>query len=287
MFDRRVLPAALFSVLAIALCVAFLAVRTRAHSGFPLEMWSPAIAALLVYTCVERRSLWTSDVRSRIVGDWRRWWIAWMPLPVLGVSFALTALLHPETVISAASLSKSLHAFPGSLAWKITALLCINLVAGPFINTFLVYLGEEIGWRGYLYPRLYGLYGIPGLLAAGIIWGIWHAPMMASAGLNYPTLPWWLATLYFTLFTIPGGIIIFYVYRQTRSIIAAAMSHGVINMSVPTLLFFVHLERLNPVIYGAGLITILLFWVQALAVLRWGFLRDNNVRSDRSRQAAA
>ena len=37
--------------------------------------------------------------------------------------------------------------------------------------------GEEIGWRGYLLPRLSGRVGLPAAsLIVGVIWACWHLP---------------------------------------------------------------------------------------------------------------
>ena len=38
-------------------------------------------------------------------------------------------------------------------------------------------LGEELGWRTYMYPKLEKLIGPAGsVIVGGIIWGIWHFP---------------------------------------------------------------------------------------------------------------
>ena len=40
-------------------------------------------------------------------------------------------------------------------------------------------LGEEIGWRAYLYPKLEELMGEgKALLVGGVIWAVWHFPML-------------------------------------------------------------------------------------------------------------
>ena len=55
--------------------------------------------------------------------------------------------------------------FPGLIL-----LVGINLFMGP--------LGEEFGWRGFLYPALRLRLGWLGAaLLVGIIWGFWHAPL--------------------------------------------------------------------------------------------------------------
>jgi Type II CAAX prenyl endopeptidase Rce1-like len=47
--------------------------------------------------------------------------------------------------------------------------------------------GEEYGWRGYLLPKLLPLGEVKAAIVVGLIWGPWHAPMLA-AGLNYSSV---------------------------------------------------------------------------------------------------
>jgi membrane protease YdiL (CAAX protease family) len=57
------------------------------------------------------------------------------------------------------------------------------LIAGFSINGLFA-LGEELGWRGFLWDRLRP-YGLKGKVLLGIIWGLWHAPIIAL-GFNFP-----------------------------------------------------------------------------------------------------
>ncbi|WP_030873882.1 CPBP family intramembrane glutamic endopeptidase [Streptomyces sp. NRRL F-2747] len=45
-----------------------------------------------------------------------------------------------------------------------------------------LYFGEELGWQGYMLPRLVQRGRIRGLLLGGAIWGAWHVPMTALGG---------------------------------------------------------------------------------------------------------
>lgn len=56
-------------------------------------------------------------------------------------------------------------------------------------------LGEEIGWRGFLTPKLYEKFGFTKTaIVSGLIWGVWHLPLVLFAdyndGSNAPT--WYL-----------------------------------------------------------------------------------------------
>ncbi|MDE7132458.1 MAG: CPBP family intramembrane metalloprotease [Lachnospiraceae bacterium] len=111
----------------------------------------------------------------------------------------------------------------------------INLIVAtaisPIINVIPT-LGEELGWRGYL---LYGLRDSCGSMKAvlftGVIWGIWHAPMIAMGhnyGTDYPGYPY-LGILMMIVFCIFVGVIEGYVTLRTDSALPAAICHSAIN----------------------------------------------------------
>lgn len=105
----------------------------------------------------------------------------------------------------------------------------IIFVAG-FIN-LIPALGEEIGWRGWLWPKLQPLGQIPALLISGVIWGLWHAPLILL-GYNYP-----FATGGWGLVMMCGMCIVlgaFFAWLRTLSdsVWPAAFAHGIFNASV-------------------------------------------------------
>jgi membrane protease YdiL (CAAX protease family) len=65
-------------------------------------------------------------------------------------------------------------------------LLAGNLVHGLPRWTFLA-VGEEIGWRGYLLPRLIESEWPRPLLLSGMVWGAWHVPSVLWGA--YPAGP--------------------------------------------------------------------------------------------------
>ena len=61
------------------------------------------------------------------------------------------------------------------------------VLLAPAINMFPA-LGEEVGWRGYMMPRLKEQFGLlNGRLLGGVVWGIWHWPLMLLVGYEYGT----------------------------------------------------------------------------------------------------
>ena len=67
--------------------------------------------------------------------------------------------------------------------------LLITLVSSisyaPLLNMFVA-LGEEIGWRGFMYPQLKARFGRrKGWILGGVIWGAWHWPLIWLIGYEY------------------------------------------------------------------------------------------------------
>lgn len=94
-------------------------------------------------------------------------------------------------------------------------------------------LGEEIGWRGFLFPELKKLCGrTKGVLIGGVIHGIWHFPLMLLIGYEYGTdyigAPV-LGLLAFCIFTVTTGIISDHLYEKSKSIWLPAIIHGTTN----------------------------------------------------------
>jgi membrane protease YdiL (CAAX protease family) len=84
--------------------------------------------------------------------------------------YGLALLLVPALTLISITIQGSAI---GPLEWgDMSALIPIALVW-----PLLAALGEEIGWRGFLQPRLQPRFGIAGTaLVIGIIWGLWHLP---------------------------------------------------------------------------------------------------------------
>lgn len=96
-------------------------------------------------------------------------------------------------------------------------------------------MGEEIGWRGFMYPELKERFGrTKGRLLGGVIHGTWHFPLMLLIGYEYgydyigaPVF----GLFVFCIFTVTTGIITDYIYEKSGSIWFAGMLHGTINSS--------------------------------------------------------
>ena len=106
------------------------------------------------------------------------------------------------------------------------------LTYAPLINMVLA-AGEEAGWRGLLYPQLKAKFGKRrGWLIGGVIWGIWHWPLMWLIGYEYGTdyagFPV-VGMLLFCIFTTAVGILCDWMYEKTECIWIPSIFHGAIN----------------------------------------------------------
>jgi membrane protease YdiL (CAAX protease family) len=106
------------------------------------------------------------------------------------------------------------------------------VIIGPLLGLIITF-GEEYGWRGYLQSELVHLGRIRGVGLLGIIWGIWHWPVIWM-GYNYPGQPV-LGSLLMVVFTVLLAYFLAYAVFKSKGVWTAAYLHGLFNQ---TLAFF-------------------------------------------------
>jgi membrane protease YdiL (CAAX protease family) len=101
-----------------------------------------------------------------------------------------------------------------------------GLVAGYTINAIFAF-GEELGWRGYLLRALQDKRFLFVSLIIGAVWGLWHFPLILL-GHNYPQHP--VAGVgMMVIWCILLTPMIIYIVIKSKSVITAAIFHGVFN----------------------------------------------------------
>lgn len=99
-------------------------------------------------------------------------------------------------------------------------------IAGMTINGVFAF-GEEYGWRGVLAEELRPLGVVKANLVIGVIWGLWHAPLIAL-GHNYGAA--WLPGIFmFVLITTPLSFILWWARERSTWLPTAAVVHGAFN----------------------------------------------------------
>ncbi|HSP80057.1 MAG TPA: CPBP family intramembrane glutamic endopeptidase [Myxococcaceae bacterium] len=204
-------------------------------------MMGPAIAAVLVQRVIHRQPLRAPLGLSLRLQRW--WLVAWLAPPLLALAALGTALLLPGVTLDPA-MTDLFRRFEGSIPPEQLAemrrqveslpvhpfwlALVQGLVAGPTVNA-VVALGEELGWRGFLHKELAPLGFWRASLLIGVIWGVWHAPLILQ-GHNYPTHPV-LGAFLMVLFCVLLAPLFGYVRVRTGSSVAAGVMHGSLNAS--------------------------------------------------------
>ncbi|MGX1934797.1 CPBP family intramembrane glutamic endopeptidase [Microbacterium resistens] len=208
-----------------------------------LMMFTPAIAAVLVMLIL--RPVPRGE-RLRFLGMWplrpaKR--VVWLSVIAL---FAPILLVAASVAVAAAcgwvqldlagfsGFAQVLEAsvpegtpLPPPIVVILSQLLSIPIAAAT-INA-LVAFGEELGWRGFLVPALrrYGTW--PALLVSGVVWGLWHAPVVLL-GYNFGR-----TDLTGVLFMIGGavawGVLLGWLRLRSASVWPAVFAHGALNAS--------------------------------------------------------
>jgi uncharacterized protein len=196
-----------------------------------LLMWCPALAAFAA--C----SLLKID-RATLGWNWRpARYEAWAY--VIPILYALPVYIVTWMAVSgsfdfakfAAPLGVS-FGFPNSPR-AAALLLAIPLYAFVgVIGSTARALGEEIGWRGFLLPRLVGQCGFTlGCLISGCIWAVWHYPLLLFADYNAGTKPAYALTC-FTLMVIADAYILGWLRLKSGSLWPAAILHASHNLFI-------------------------------------------------------
>jgi len=87
-------------------------------------------------------------------------------------------------------------------------------------------LGEEIGWRGFLFPRLVEQTGFTwGCLLTGCVWAVWHYPVLLFADYNAGTSPRYALTC-FTLMVFAASFIWGWLRLKSGSLWTSAILHA-------------------------------------------------------------
>lgn len=147
------------------------------------------------------------------------------------------------------------------------AIFLLNGVVGSILN-IPMFLGEELGWRGFMMPRLINLFNPKiAFLLGGTIWALWHMVMIAQ-GLNYPN-HFFTGIGMMILMCIPVGIIIQYFYFRSKSIFVPILAHAAINKSTMSMSFVIDKADYNTFVFGpTGVVGIIIFYVTAIYLYR-------------------
>ncbi|HHY31410.1 MAG TPA: CPBP family intramembrane metalloprotease [Firmicutes bacterium] len=202
-------------------------------------MWAPAVAHILT-RALTREGWKDTSLMPHFRRSWPYWVAAWVGPGVLTLlGAALFFVLFPgyfDRSLSAVKAilqeAESVSGHPVPLSpWAFVVIQTIQaIIIAPVINGLFTF-GEEFGWRAYLQPKLMPLGGRKALFLMGLIWGVWHWPVIAMGhnyGLSYRGAPW-LGMLAMVWFTLVVGTFLGWLTLRAGNVWPAVIGHGAIN----------------------------------------------------------
>ncbi len=252
-------------------------------------MFAPALAVLAT-RLVTREGWGNAWLRPNFRRGWPYWLVAWVGPGLLTIVGAVIffsifpRFFDPEmrplqAILNAQSVQLGQEiALPFPL-WVLAIVQAVQaILIAPLINSLFTF-GEEWGWRGYLQPKLMGLGWRRAMIWMGVIWGVWHWPLIFMGyeyGLDYPGAPW-LGPLVFVWFTFVMGTFLGWLAAKGQSVWPAVIGHAGINGIAALPVLFVQGEP-NPLLgpLPIGLVGSLGLSVVAL----WMFLKEPKNMAD-------
>ncbi len=137
------------------------------------------------------------------------------------------------------------HEFVGQIAksfgWehlpKAAIILLYFIFTGVFgmAGSLATGLGEEIGWRGFLVPELFKTISYTKTsLLVGIIWAMWHFPILIFADYNSGT-PAWYGLSCFTIMVVSISFVFTWFRLKSGSLWTGAILHASHNLFVQSI----------------------------------------------------
>ena len=223
-------------------------------------MFFPLVSVLLTQLVTGEKPFSDIGISFRL-NKW--WWLGWLviiPLPIL-LSLPVSALFPGVSIgTDTASLNATMDAMQaqglplGPWGVGIVTLLS-GFVAGLTVNALFAF-GEESAWRGFLHRLLKGKGFWKECLIIGVIWGIWHAPLILM-GHNYPEHP--VAGVFMMVaFCVLVTPLMVFIREKSGSVIMAAIAHGTINAlgGLPIVYLIGYKELLSGITDLAGFIVL-------------------------------
>ncbi len=198
-------------------------------------MFAPALSSILT-RLITKEGFHQMYLRPHFKGHVKEYIMVFFgPTALLFLSGAVYFLVFPSMFDSQLTNLKQMAASSSTPGFSALTLLLISalqiIIIGPIIN-IIPTMGEELGWRGYLLPKLRVVFSDRvALIITGVIWGLWHTPVIVM-GHNYGTQYFgypWLGILGMTIFCVVLGIIEGYITIKLESAFPAAMIHSTVN----------------------------------------------------------
>lgn len=205
----------------------------------PVMMFTPLVSAGIVLLVLGRRrprpvlrflGVWPIRPARRTVWVTVAAYLAAVLFPLLTVVIAAAAGWLRLDLAHFSGFRQTLEAAgAGDLGDAVPTLVVVQLVTLPFLGVLNVFatLGEEIGWRGFLVPALRQWGRWPALVGSGVVWGLWHAPIILL-GYDFGRTDW-IGVLDMVVACALLGVVFGWLRLRTGSVWPAVFAHAGLN----------------------------------------------------------
>lgn len=237
--------------------------------------FAPAIATFVVRKWITREGFRDAGLGLHLE-HWIYYPIAWLlPVPVLVFivwSAGALGFGHPDFSMLK-GLAQAGATVPPAFAPKAWYILPLGTFVTALIATPVLF-GEEFGWRGYLQLRLFGTRPTLAAITTGIIWGLWHLPILLR-GYEYHGDRSLSAITVFCVAAVLFAIIFGWLRRRSGSIWVTSLAHSATNAvgGSLTVLWFPNASNALFVLYGG-----ILSFVPLGLLCAWIIVRDARAR---------
>ena len=216
--ERRAVLIFLLIAFGLAWAGVFVAQLTGASLENPLVQlpiaFAPAVAAVVVRRWVTKEGFRDAGLALRIRE---------------AKVYYLLALAGPVLIVAAViALAAALGLYrPG--ATPLPGPLSLLGAVGVAAATAPIFFGEELGWRSYLQQRV-SRRPLRAVLVTGIIWGLWHAPLVFTDYVAYANPVLGIAT--WTLQAVLLAIILAWLFVRSGTVWVPCVAHAGNNMII-------------------------------------------------------
>jgi membrane protease YdiL (CAAX protease family) len=200
-------------------------------SVMPAMMWCPALAALITCRLLRRElhSLGWRWPNSRYIAASYLVPLAYTSV-AYGAVWALGLAGWNSEFVSLVAQGLGLRGLP---AWASFTLGIVFMATGGVIQNLAMTLGEEIGWRGFLVPELAKQMSFTkASLVSGIVWAIWHSPLLLFADYNAGTSRWYALSCS-TVTCVSLSFMLAWLRLKSGSLWPPALFHASHNLFIP------------------------------------------------------
>jgi len=234
--DRKEFATFLVLALAFSSIFYFLIIKTghlgSARGMYVLAlMWSPGVAGILT------RKIYGQSL-STLGWKWGepRYQVMSYLIPLIYATIAYSAVwlfglggFYNREFLADVTRSFGLGPLP---AWAGMTMYLVFAGTAGMVRSCSSALGEEIGWRGFLVPQLAKNHSYTATaLVSGIIWSLWHYPVLIFADYNSGT-PTWYGLSCFTVMVVSLSFVFAWMRLKSGSLWTGVLLHASHNLFI-------------------------------------------------------